>query len=152
MDMNHSLRIIFALLSIQALLFSPCQAAEKSATEKSATGKSVAAKPAAQKPAAEKPAEDWAKYVVAAPEVRYPSLVERTGTAGVGTYVLVINPKNGEVTEVKVVKSAGFRKIDAIHVMNFFEWRFRPGTITSAQITRGVTVYGRSRGYHSGRY
>ena len=96
-------------------------------------------------------ANDWEKHLVAAPEVVFPAFFLRTGKEGSGTFVLIINPKNGEVTEVKVIKKRGDSQVIGLFVLNFFEWRFRPGTIKSATISRGANVYGTSRGFHSGR-
>ena len=67
---------------------------------------------------------------------------------GLGVFLLAINPKDGTVTEVKVLKHTGYSKLDAIYVMNFFQWRFQPGTITSARIPRGVRITGRADIYH----
>ena len=146
--------ILLAIALLIPLGSLTCHGAEKAAADKSTSEKTTSQKPAAKKAAAApaKPATDWQKYVVAAPDVVYPESIKRHGTQGSGSYLLVIDPKNGEVTEVKVVKSAGFKKLDALHVMNFFQWRFRPGTITSAQVPRGVSIIGRARDYHSGRY
>ena len=94
---------------------------------------------------------EWEKHLVAAPEVVVPAFFLRTGKEGSGTFVLIINPKNGEVTEVKVIKKRGDSHVIGLYVLNFFQWRFRPGTIKSATISRGLEVYGTSRGYHTGR-
>src|ERR1700719_343766 len=81
---------------------------------------------------------DWKRYVIAHPDVVYPEVVKRTGMQGLGVYLLVIDRKDGSVTEVKVLKSTGYQRLDAIYVMNFFQWRFQPGTIDWARIPRGV--------------
>ena len=91
---------------------------------------------------------DWKRYVIAHPDVVYPELVKRTGMQGLGVFLLVIDRKDGSVTEVKVLKSTGHQKLDAIYVMNFFQWRFQPGTIAWARIPRGVHVTGRANIYH----
>ena len=94
---------------------------------------------------------DWKRYVVASPPVVYPEVVKRTGMQGLGVYLLVIDRKDGSVTEVKVLKSTGYKRLDAIYVMNFFQWRFQPGTIAWARIPRGVHVTGRANIYHGAR-
>lgn len=91
---------------------------------------------------------DWERYVVASPAVVYPEVVKRTGMQGLGVYLLVIDRKDGSVTEVKVLKSTGYKRLDAIYVMNFFQWRFQPGTIAWARVPRGVHVTGRANIYH----
>jgi TonB family protein len=99
-------------------------------------------------PAATPQTADWRRYVIAHPEVVYPEVVKRTGMEGLGVFLLAIDRKDGSVTEVKVLKSTGRRKLDAIYVMNFFQWRFQPGTIGWARIPRGVHVTGRANIYH----
>ena len=94
---------------------------------------------------------DWKRYVVASPAVVYPEVIKRTGTQGLGVYLLAIDRKDGSVTEVKVLKSTGYRRLDAIYVMNFFQWRFQPGTIGWARIPRGVHITGRANIYHGAR-
>src|SRR2546430_13916416 len=94
---------------------------------------------------------DWKRYVVASPAVVYPEVVKRTGTQGLGVYLLVIDRKDGSVTEVKVLKSTGYKRLDAIYVMNFFQWRFQPGTIAWARVPRGVHITGRANIYHGTR-
>jgi TonB family protein len=91
---------------------------------------------------------DWRHYVIAHPEAVYPEVVKRTGMQGLGIFLVSIDSKDGTVTEVKVLKSTGYKKLDAIYVLNFFQWRFQPGTITWARIPRGVHVLGRANIYH----
>jgi TonB family protein len=102
-------------------------------------------------PAATPQTADWRRYVIAHPDVVYPEVVKRTGMEGLGVFLLAIDRKDGSVTEVKVLKSTGRRKLDAIYVMNFFQWRFQPGTITSVTIPRGVRILGRANIYHGAR-
>jgi outer membrane biosynthesis protein TonB len=97
------------------------------------------------------PAGDWQRYVVAQPDVVYPAVVKRTGMQGRGVFQLAIDPKDGTVTEVKVLTHTGYKELDAIYVMNFFQWKFQPGTITSARIPRGVSITGRANIYHGRR-
>ena len=69
------------------------------------------------------------------------------GTPGIEGCGVMLG-RDGTVTEVKVLKSTGRQRLDAIYVMNFFQWRFQPGTITSITIPRGVHVTGRANIYH----
>jgi outer membrane biosynthesis protein TonB len=94
---------------------------------------------------------DWKRYVIAHPDVVFPEVVKRTGMQGLGVFLLAIDRKDGTVTEVKVLKSTGYKKLDAIYVLNFFQWRFQPGTISWARIPRGVHITGRANIYHSAR-
>jgi TonB family protein len=101
--------------------------------------------------AAAQQSADWKRYVIASPDVVYPEVVKRTGIEGVGVFRLAIDRRDGTVTEVKVLKSTGRTNLDAIYVMNFFQWRFRPGTVTALTIPRGVHVTGRANIYHGAR-
>jgi hypothetical protein len=38
--------------------------------------------------------------------------------------------------------------LDATYVLNFFQWKFQPGTITSATIPRSLNITGRTQIYH----
>jgi outer membrane biosynthesis protein TonB len=86
---------------------------------------------------------EWQRYVVSKPQVVFPAVLRRTGMQGRGIYLLSIDPKTGIVSEVKVIKSTGYQQLDALFVMNFFQWKFQPGTITSAQIPRWYHITGR---------
>ena len=121
--MNKFPSVILAIFALQVL----SQSFSRAATEQSA---------------------DWRRYVIAHPDVVYPEVVKRTGIEGLGVFQLVIDRRDGSVSEVKVLNSTGRRKLDAIYVMNFFQWRFQPGTITSITIPRGVHVTGRANIYH----
>jgi outer membrane biosynthesis protein TonB len=87
---------------------------------------------------------DFKPYVIASPEVVFPAVLKRTLPEGAtynGTFRVAIDPRDGSVTEVKVLKHTGVRQLDAIYVMNLFQWKFRPGTITSATIPRSAHRY-----------
>jgi hypothetical protein len=47
---------------------------------------------------------------------------------------LIIDPKTGEVTEVKVLRKTVFAQYNAAIVLTAFKWRFRPGTITQVTV------------------
>ncbi|HEX4638790.1 MAG TPA: energy transducer TonB [Chthoniobacterales bacterium] len=94
---------------------------------------------------------EWKRYVVSSPEPVYPEVVKRTGMQGLGVFQLAINRHDGTVTEVKVLKSTGHKQLDAIYVMNFFQWRFQPGTVSWVRIPRGIRVLGRANIYHGAR-
>jgi hypothetical protein len=72
----------------------------------------------------------------------------RQGMHGVGVYQLTINPKNGEVTEVKVVRATRFGKLNAECIMTLFTWKFRPGTVTQAKVPLGFYLKGYFREIH----
>lgn len=72
----------------------------------------------------------------------------RRGMHGVGVFQLIINPKNGEVSEVKVVRRTGFQQLDASCVLTLFTWKFKPNTITSAKVPMGFHLRGYSKEIH----
>jgi TonB family protein len=86
---------------------------------------------------------EWQRYVVSKPQIVYPRVLYRTGMQGQGLFLLSIDPKDGTVSEVKVLKSTGYQELNELYVKNFFEWRFKPGTITSAQIPRRFHITGK---------
>jgi TonB family protein len=91
---------------------------------------------------------NWRPYVISRPAVVYPEVIKRNGVNGRGIFLVRIDRNSGAVTEVKVVKSTGHRQLDAIYVLNFFQWKFQPGTIGWARIPRGVQILGRANIYH----
>src|SRR4051812_17818205 len=90
--------------------------------------------------------------LIYAPDPVVPQVAIRKGWGGRGVYHLKINPSNGTVEEVKVLKRVGYPVLDAEMVMTLFKWRFKPHTITSFTIPCEIGIYGRSRDYHTGRY
>lgn len=96
--------------------------------------------------------EEWNRYCIAHPEPVIPMVALRKGWGGHIVCVLKINPKDGVVDEVSVVRHTHFPTLDAIMVMTFFKWRFRPGAVKQLTIGYDLGVYGRSRDYHSGMY
>lgn len=91
---------------------------------------------------------DYKKYVIYNPEPVIPQVVLRNGWGGHIVCVLAINPTNGVVDEVKVVRHTGHAKLDAIMVLTLFSWRFRPGTITHITVGYTLGIYGRGRDLH----
>jgi outer membrane biosynthesis protein TonB len=92
--------------------------------------------------------ENFQPYVTYKPDPVMPAVALRQGWHGHITCVLTINPKSGLVDEVKVVRHTGNPKLDAILVMCFFSWKFRPGTITRTKINYSVGSLGRGADYH----
>lgn len=91
---------------------------------------------------------DWQRFVISSPDVVFPEVVKRTGMQGQGLFQLTVDPKDGTVTEVKVLRHTGYDQLDRIFVSNFFQWRFQPRTITTAKIPRGIRVTGQTRFRH----
>jgi outer membrane biosynthesis protein TonB len=97
---------------------------------------------------AEQIEENFQPYVISKPDPVMPMVAVRQGWHGHIVCVLTINPKNGIVDEVKVVRHTGNPKLDAIMVMTFFNWRFRPGTISKTKIQYDIGTLGRGRDLH----
>ena len=47
---------------------------------------------------------------------------------GSGRFGLQINPKSGEVDEVKIVKSCGYKDLNELAAKALLQWRFQPET------------------------
>jgi TonB family protein len=101
---------------------------------------------------AEQIEENWQPYVIYKPDPVIPAVALRKGWGGTMRLLLTINPKNGVVDEVKVLRHSGHRTLDAEVVMTMFKWRFRPGTVTKIGITYQVGVAGRARSLHGGEH
>ena len=73
------------------------------------------------------------RQTVTAPPVPFPEEAQRKNLAGSGVYELHIG-KNGQTTEVAVVKSAGNSVLDQAAKSVFKKWRFKPGVFTRVRI------------------
>jgi TonB family protein len=47
---------------------------------------------------------------------------------GTGLLRLIIDPRNGNVSRVVILKSTGFRTLDYAAIVAFRQWRWKPGT------------------------
>ena len=72
---------------------------------------------------------------------------------GLGVYLLVIDRKDGSVTEVKVLKSTGYKRLDAIYVVEraFSMAISAHDHLESFPPDGGVHVTGRANIYHGAR-
>jgi TonB family protein len=60
-----------------------------------------------------------------APE--YPDADRAKHHVGIGRYHIVLDLKTGGVTKISVIKSTGFRTLDAAAVAALRQWRWKPG-------------------------
>ena len=90
----------------------------------------------------------YKKDSLVAPEPEYPIKSRNLGHQGQGIYRLVVNDKTGIVDEVKLMKSAGSRELDASAVMALFNWKFRPGAVKQRDVLVKFSVSGWTRGLH----
>jgi TonB family protein len=86
--------------------------------------------------------------VLYAPQPDYPRVLAERGVRGWGKYRLIINPKTGTVTELKVLKHARFAVLDELAAKAFLQWRFRPGTITETRFDFEFSATGYGRHVH----
>lgn len=89
----------------------------------------------------------YKKDTIVAPEPEHPIKAQHLGYQGQGIYRLMINDKTGVVDEVKVMKTAGHRELDASAIMTCFNWKFRPG-INHRDILVVFSLTGWTRGLH----
>jgi TonB family protein len=79
--------------------------------------------------------EKYKGIILYAPEPDFPPTAQSQNTmGGQGVYRLVINQKTGTVDEVGVLRRSGFQPLDAVAVMTFFQWKFRPGTLKQLDV------------------
>jgi TonB family protein len=85
---------------------------------------------------------------VFAPDPEYPIKSQHLGHDGQGIYRLMINEKTGVADEVKVLRTTGYRDLDATAVMTLFKWKFRPGAVKQRDVLVVFHLTGWSRGLH----
>lgn len=78
----------------------------------------------------------------------YPSDVVLRGVDGKGVFRLTINPRSGEVDEVKIVKSCGYKILNELAAKAFLQWRFQPGTRGPVEVPVEFYVHGGGRVLH----
>jgi len=67
---------------------------------------------------------------------------------GKGRFRLTINPKSGEVDEVKIVKSCGYKELNELGAKALLQWRFQPGTHSPVEVPVEFYVHGANRILH----
>ena len=77
--------------------------------------------------------ERYRGIILNAPEPDFPASTTNT-MSGQGVYRLIINPKTGMADEVQVLMTTGYRKFDAVAVLAFMQWKFRPGALKQIDI------------------
>src|SRR6266705_6924293 len=70
------------------------------------------------------------------------------GAEGKGRFRLTINPKSGEVDEVKIVESCGSTDLNEMVAKVPLQWRFQPGTRGPVEVPVEFYVHGGSRVLH----
>ena len=78
----------------------------------------------------------------------YPPALWRSNITGSGSFLLKVDPKTGEVAEVKVLKSTGHSILNELAAKAFLQCRFRPGGRTQATVTWNFSHRGYARSLH----
>jgi len=81
-------------------------------------------------------------------EPEYPAGFVLHGAEGKGRFRLTINPKSGEVDEVKIVKSCGYKDLNELAAKALLQWRFQPGTRGPVEVPVEFYVHGGHRVLH----
>ncbi len=81
-------------------------------------------------------------------EPEYPPGFVLHGAKGKGLFRLSINPKSGEVDEVKIVKSCGYKDLNELAAKALLQWRFQPGTRGPVEVPVEFYIHGGSRVLH----
>src|SRR5437588_3027442 len=64
----------------------------------------------------------------------YPAKFATYAWSGKGLFLLKINPRTGDVDEVKVLKTTSHVLLNEIAAKAFFQWKFQPGGPTQVQV------------------
>ena len=81
-------------------------------------------------------------------EPEYPPGVVLHMAEGRGVFRVTINPKSGEVDEVKIVKSCGYKTLNELAAKALLQWRFQPGTRSPVEVPVEFYVHGGNRILH----
>jgi TonB family protein len=73
---------------------------------------------------------------------KYPGEARDTGLTGRGVAKVKVDPRTGYVTSAWMLKSTGHQILDNAAMEAFRQWRFRPKTVTSAEIPVQFTMKG----------
>ena len=81
-------------------------------------------------------------------EPEYPTGFLVHGAQGSGRFRLTINPKTGEVDQVKIVKSVGYKELNELAAKALLQWRFQPGTRSPVEVPVEFYIHGANRVLH----
>jgi TonB family protein len=73
---------------------------------------------------------------------KYPREAREKGLTGRGVAEVKVDPRTGYVTSAWMRKSSGHQTLDNAAMEAFRQWRFRPKTVTSVEITVQFTTKG----------
>ena len=78
----------------------------------------------------------------------YPPGFVLHGAKGKGKFRLTINPTSGQVDQVKVVKSCGYKELNEWAAKALLQWRFQPGTAGPVEVPVEFYIHGGNRILH----
>src|ERR1051326_7257549 len=78
----------------------------------------------------------------------YPPSLAVSGVGGKGVFLLKVNTRTGEVDEVKVLQSCGYRSLNELAAKALLQWSFQPGTTTQLKVPVQFLTSGYSRSLH----
>jgi TonB family protein len=78
----------------------------------------------------------------------YPPKLYRYAWTGKGLFLLKVNPKTGDVDQVKVLKTTGHVLLNELAAKAFFQWKFQPGGPAQVQVPCEFYAHGFSRNLH----
>lgn len=80
------------------------------------------------------PAGPLSSHFDVMPPPAYPQVAQTWHRAGKGWFELTVNPSNGNVTQVKIVKSTGVKVLDDAAAASFFHWHAKSGSFSRAVV------------------
>jgi TonB family protein len=83
-------------------------------------------------------------------EPDFPPNVVLRHVSGRGIFRLTINPRTGEVDEVKVVNSCGYKILNELAAKAFLQWRFQSEMSRPVEVPVDFYIRGGSRVLHDG--
>ncbi len=78
----------------------------------------------------------------------YPAKFAPYAWSGRGLFLLKVNPKTGDVEEVKVLKTTSHVLLNEMAAKAFFQWKSQPGGATQVQVPCEFYAHGFSRDPH----
>ena len=79
---------------------------------------------------------------------QYPAKFAPYAWSGKGVFLLRVNPRTGDVEEVKVLKTTGHVLLNEMAAKAFFQWKFQPGGATQVPVPVEFYAHGFSRSFH----
>jgi TonB family protein len=82
----------------------------------------------------------------------FPPKIVLRHVSGRGLFRLTINPGNGEVDQVKIITSCGYKVLNELAAKALLQWRFQPGTRSPVTVPVEFYIRGGGRILHAGDF